>query len=339
MNKVTIYRYDENKPVRTLNLNGEPWFVLRDVCEVLGLGNSRMVADRLDEDEKGVSQIDTLGGVQNATIISESGLYNVILRSDKPEAKPFRKWVTAVVLPSIRKNGGYIAGQEELSPQELMAKALLVAQKTLTDRDARIKELTAQNQIMQPKAEYFDELVARNLLTNFRETAKELGITVDLKYSWQYGASFSASAELQTMISGWYETGTEIVFACGGSMFASIAQAASANDGFVIGVDVDQSFESDTVVTSAMKGLADATKWAIAKVYDGTWSEIGGKATSLGVNENAVGLPTATWSMTNYTVEEYEDLFQKVVSGELTIDADYEANLEQDWSNLTLNII
>lgn len=90
MNKVTIYRYDENKPMRTLNLNGEPWFVLRDVCEVLGLGNSRMVADRLDEDEKGVSQIDTLGGVQNATIISESGLYNVILRSDKPEAKPFR---------------------------------------------------------------------------------------------------------------------------------------------------------------------------------------------------------------------------------------------------------
>ena len=176
MNKVTIYRYDESKPVRTLNLNGEPWFVLRDVCEVLGLGNSRMVADRLDEDEKGVSQIYTLGGVQNATIISESGLYNVILRSDKPEAKPFRKWVTAVVLPSIRKNGGYIAGQEELSPQELMAKALLVAQKTLTDRDARIKELTAQNQIMQPKAEYFDELVARNLLTNFRETAKELGI-------------------------------------------------------------------------------------------------------------------------------------------------------------------
>ena len=88
MNKVTIYRYDENKPMRTLNLNGEPWFVLRDVCEVLGLGNSRMVADRLDEDEKGVSQIDTLGGVQNATIISESGLYNVILRSDKPEALP-----------------------------------------------------------------------------------------------------------------------------------------------------------------------------------------------------------------------------------------------------------
>ena len=177
MNKVTIFKYEENKLVRTLNLNGEPWFVLKDVCDVLGLSTPARVAERLDSDE--VSQahlIDSMGRSQEMTIISESGLYNVILRSDKPEAKPFRKWVTAVVLPSIRKTGGYIAGQEELSPQELMAKALLVAQKTLTDRDARIKELTAQNQIMQPKAEYFDELVARNLLTNFRETAKELGI-------------------------------------------------------------------------------------------------------------------------------------------------------------------
>lgn len=177
MNKVTIFKYEESKLVRTMNVSGEPWFVLKDVCDVLGLSTPARVAERLDSNE--VSQahlIDSMGRSQEMTIISESGLYNVILRSDKPEAKPFRKWVTAVVLPSIRKNGGYIAGQEELSPQELMAKALLVAQKTLTDRDARIKELTAQNQIMQPKAEYFDELVARNLLTNFRETAKELGI-------------------------------------------------------------------------------------------------------------------------------------------------------------------
>lgn len=177
MNKVTIFKYEESKLVRTMNVSGEPWFVLKDVCDVLGLSTPARVAERLDSDE--VSQahlIDSMGRSHEMTIISESSLYNVILRSDKPEAKPFRKWVTSVVLPSIRKNGGYIARQEELSPQELMAKALLVAQKTLTDRDARINELTAQNQIMQPKAEYFDELVARNLLTNFRETAKELGI-------------------------------------------------------------------------------------------------------------------------------------------------------------------
>lgn len=106
MTKIQVFEYQNNK-VRTVDMDGAPWFVLKDVCEVLGLGNSRMVSDRLDEDEKGVSKIDTLGGAQNVTIISESGLYNVILRSDKPEAKPFRKWVTSEVLPSIRKTGSY----------------------------------------------------------------------------------------------------------------------------------------------------------------------------------------------------------------------------------------
>ena len=152
------------------------------------------------------------------------------------------------------------------------------------------------------------------------DAAKEMDKTVDLNYSWEYGASFQASPELQTMVSGWYSNGTEIVFACGGSMFQSVAAAASAEDGKVVGVDVDQSSESETVVTSAMKGLSDAAEWAIAKVYDGTWDEIGNAATSLGVAENAVGLPTATWSMENFSVADYEDLFQKVLNGDITID-------------------
>jgi prophage antirepressor-like protein len=175
MNNIQIFKY-ENNDVRTVEMNGEPWFVLKDVCVVLGLGTVSKVADRLDADEKGMNQIHTPGGMQDVTVINESGLYNVILRSDKPEAKPFRKWVTSEVLPSIRKNGGYIAGQEQLTPSELMAKALLVANKTLAEREARISELTVQNAIMQPKAEYFDELVDRNLLTSFRETAKQLGV-------------------------------------------------------------------------------------------------------------------------------------------------------------------
>ena len=150
--------------------------------------------------------------------------------------------------------------------------------------------------------------------------AAELGVEVELKYSWQYGASFSASPELQTMAKGWYETGTEIIFSCGGSMFASIAAAAAENDGYVVGVDVDQSFESDTVVTYALKGLSNATEWAIAKCYDGTFEEIGGIATSLGVNDNAVGLPTETWSFETYTVEQYEAALEAVKNGELTID-------------------
>ena len=172
------------------------------------------------------------------------------------------------------------------------------------------------------------------------DAAKEMDKTVDLNYSWEYGATFSASPELQTMVSGWYANGTEIVFACGGSMFQSVAAAASAEDGKVVGVDVDQSSESDTVVTSAMKGLSDAAEWAIAKVYDGTFSEIGGTDTSLGVAENAVGLPTATWSMENFSVADYEDLFQKVLNGDVTIDNGSVANpAEGGLTNVNVNYI
>lgn len=148
MNNIQIFKY-ENNDVRTVEMNGEPWFVLKDVCGVLGLSNHKVTAQRLDRDEVSQTYLtDSIGRKQETTVINESGLYSVILRSDKPEAKPFRKWVTSEVLPSIRKNGGYIAGQEQMTPEELMAKALLVANKTLAERDARISELTVQNTIM-----------------------------------------------------------------------------------------------------------------------------------------------------------------------------------------------
>lgn len=175
MNEMQTFVYS-GAEVRTVQKDGAPWFVLKDVCGVLGIANDRNISARLDTDEKGVHLVDTLGGVQEMTCISESGLYNVILRSDKPEAKPFRKWVTAEVLPAIRRSGGYIAGQNDLSPAELMAKAIKVAEQTLAERDARISSLQVQNAIMAPKADYFDELVERNTLTSFRDTAKELGI-------------------------------------------------------------------------------------------------------------------------------------------------------------------
>lgn len=175
--------------------------------------------------------------------------------------------------------------------------------------------------------------------------AEELGITVDMNYSWQYGSTFSASTDLQTMINGWYVNGTEIVFACGGSMFQSIVAAASANDKFVIGVDVDQSGESEYVVTSAMKGLADAVQWAVAKVYDGTFDTIGGQQTSLGVADNAVELPTGadSWRFESFTVEKYESLYQQMVDGTLVVDDDYtvmdNAETATNWSNVNVNII
>ena len=114
MSNLKIFNYNQNE-VRTFEIDGEPWFVLKDVCVVLEIENPRNVAARLDEDEKNTVHLaDGIRGNPNVTVINESGLYNVILRSDKPEAKPFRKWVTSEVLPTIRKTGGYIDNVELL---------------------------------------------------------------------------------------------------------------------------------------------------------------------------------------------------------------------------------
>ena len=167
--------------------------------------------------------------------------------------------------------------------------------------------------------------------------AKELNTKVEMNYSWLYGASFQASPELQTMANGWYTNGTECIFACGGSMFASVAAAAAANDGKVVGVDVDQSFESDTVITSAMKGLAASVQWACAKVYDGSFAAMGGTCATLGAKDNAVGLPTATWSLTKWSVDEYNAMLKDMADGKLVVDNDYSKLASTD--SLTLNII
>lgn len=129
MNDLQIFSYQSHE-VRTVEMNGEPWFVLKDVCTVLGLTTPARVAERLDADE--VSQthlIDSMGREQSTYIISESGLYSVILRSDKPEAKPFRKWVTSEVLPQIRKTGSYsiVQADPNLPPELALANQTLAA--------------------------------------------------------------------------------------------------------------------------------------------------------------------------------------------------------------------
>ena len=167
--------------------------------------------------------------------------------------------------------------------------------------------------------------------------AAEMGVKVEMNYSWLYGASFSASTELQTMASGWYENGTEVIFACGGNMFQSVAAAAAANDGAVVGVDVDQSSQSDTVITSAMKGLSASVQWACGKVYDGSFDEIGGTFVTLGAKDNAVGLPTATWSLTKWTVDDYNAMLAKMADGSLVVANDYSKLDSTD--SLTLNLV
>ena len=181
MQELKIFENPAFGQIRTVEREGEPWFVGKDVAQVLGYANpSKAILDHVDDEDKAFQMLEVAdsqnGNLVKTAIITESGLYSLVLSSKLPTAKAFKRWITSEVIPSIRKNGGYIAGQAELSPEELMARALMVAQKTLAERDARISTLTVENQIMAPKAEYFDDLVDRNLLTSFRETAKQLEI-------------------------------------------------------------------------------------------------------------------------------------------------------------------
>ena len=171
-----IFKNEQFGEIRTVVIDGEPWFVAVDVCRALEIVNSRDALTRIDEDEKGVVLTDTPGGKQEVTTVNEPGLYSLVLGSRKPEAKAFKRWITHEVIPSIRKNGGYIAGQETMSDVELMARALIVAQNVIEEKNRQISGLTEENLLMKPKAEYFDDLVDRKLLTNFRDTAKEFHI-------------------------------------------------------------------------------------------------------------------------------------------------------------------
>lgn len=143
MNDVTIFRKDEFGAVRAVTLEGEPWFVAADVCRALGLGNSSDVIKRLDEDERTLVSIEGASNGLPVNAVNEPGLYALILGSRKPEAKAFKRWITHEVIPAIRKTGGYIAGQETMDDDQLLANALMVAQRKIAERN---KQLEAANE-------------------------------------------------------------------------------------------------------------------------------------------------------------------------------------------------
>lgn len=177
MNDIQIFKSEEFGQIRTVDIDGQIWFVGKDVATALGYSNtSDALGTHIDDDDKKMGSenatpyiTDALGRKQYPLYINESGLYALVLGSRLKGAKKFKKWITAEVIPSIRKNGGYIANQENMSPAEIVANALIVANNIIADKDKQIEE-------MQPKADYFDALVERNLLTNFRDTAKELNV-------------------------------------------------------------------------------------------------------------------------------------------------------------------
>lgn len=170
--------------------------------------------------------------------------------------------------------------------------------------------------------------------------AEELEKDVALTISFQFGENFSASSELQTQISGWYKAGTQVVFSCGGSMFESVKSAAEeTKDGKIIGVDVDQAHLSDRVITSAVKGLSVSVQKILGEFYGGEWdAKLAAKASNLGAADDATGLPTATWRMKNFTLENYNTLFAAVKAGTVTVKNNVVENCNEEsfWkTNIT----
>lgn len=185
MSEIRIFENTQFGEIRTIIKDGEPWFVAADVCRVLEIDPT--ATRRLDEDEKAALRLTqtSSNGVEqgrDVTIINEPGLYSFVLSSRKPEAKAFKRWITHEVIPAIRKHGGYLTPEkvEEvlMNPDTIiqLATQLKESRAKVLHLEAANSELTVRNQIMQPKADYFDELVDRNLLTGFRETAKQLGV-------------------------------------------------------------------------------------------------------------------------------------------------------------------
>lgn len=175
MNELKIFKNPEFGSVRTVEIEGEAWFVGKDVASALGYANTAdAIQKHVDNDDKLESQITISGQNRKVVVINESGLYSLSMSSKLPSAKKFKRWVTSEVLPSIRKHGGYIAGQETLSDDELMAKALLVAKNKIAERDKIISQQQEKIEADKPKTIFADAVVASDTSILVGELAKIL---------------------------------------------------------------------------------------------------------------------------------------------------------------------
>ena len=178
--KLLIFENPEFGQVRTIFVDGDPWFIAADVCRALEMDRTQI--RRLDDDEKGVCSIHTLGGNQGTSIVSESGLYSLVLGSRKPEAKAFKRWITHEVIPSIRKHGAYVTdevlNQMDKHPEWIPEYIQKLRDENANARAVReaLEKVQAENALLAPKAGYYDHFVSDEDLTCLRYTAKELGI-------------------------------------------------------------------------------------------------------------------------------------------------------------------
>ena len=179
MNELTVFNNEEFGEIRTITIDGEPWFVAADVCRALEIGNPTDATHRLDADEKMITLVSIEGnrrGNPNMTVVNEPGLYTLILSSRKPEAKAFKRWITHDIIPTIRKTGGYVNDAAQFIDSYFGQ--LDSAQKhALTMIFNESKRMTAQLKEQAPKVDFYDTFVSPNKCTGLRDTAKELGIS------------------------------------------------------------------------------------------------------------------------------------------------------------------
>ena len=174
--ELQIFSNSEFGEIRTITKDDETYFVGKDVAKALGFTNPRdAIATHVFDEDKGVDTIDTLGGKQSMTIINESGVYALVFGSRLESARRFKHWVTSEVIPSIRKNGGYIAGQETMSDEELMAKALLVANNKIVERDKIIEQKQARIEQMKPKATSHTSILVGDLAKLICQNGVQIG--------------------------------------------------------------------------------------------------------------------------------------------------------------------
>lgn len=206
MNELQIFTNKELGEIRALEINNEPWFVGKDIATILGYSNSRdALKKHVDEEDKQVIQKSQFATFEipnrGMTIINESGLYSLILHSKLPNARKFKRWVTSEVLPQIRQTGGYIPFSQEESDEEILAKALIIAQNTLAKKNEIIEG-------MKPKVEYHDKVLNVDKLVTTTDIAKDLGMTArelhnklhDMKIIFKTGNHWTFYAKYQTRI-------------------------------------------------------------------------------------------------------------------------------------------
>lgn len=190
MEGLQVFENTQFGQVRTINKDGAPWFVAADVCRALDLGQVTNTIRRLDDDEKALISIKGISrGNDQVSIVNEPGLYSLVLGSRKPEAKAFKRWITHEVIPSIRKNGGYIAGQETMTDDELLANALMVAQRKIEARDKQIEAQEKQIEAMHPKALFADAVSASKtsiLIGDLAKLLKQNGVDIGQKRLFQW---------------------------------------------------------------------------------------------------------------------------------------------------------